>query len=239
MTQTQMPTQTVLSYEPMDLTFSFGSGGTRVPASLPIVGNIVSQFGVKLADLARRARRMGPVDTGTVVLVCGGAAEIGCTTMSLALASACGEKALLVDGDFRRAGLTRETGTRPLHGWVEALKGDCRFEDTARTIDEQGLCTIQPLGSNVETPEKLLSKPALAAWLNQCRHDRDLTIIDAGRVDEQGAAWAKLADVALLVCGPAQTHGHDWARAWDQLEESGVHVLGIIETMTVEGSGDC
>jgi hypothetical protein len=73
------------------------------------------------------------------------------------------------------------------------------------------------------------SHAGLAGWLGRLRHEYGLVIMDAGLV-ENAVGWGPWADTALIICDPSRACDAEWTTAWDRLEESGTHVLGIIET---------
>ncbi len=197
----------------------------------PMAQRIVTRLGNSLAQLARRARRLGPVDGGAVVLLTGCQAGVGCSTLALALAATAyqEERAALVDADFQQAGLTRQLSQPPEIGWEEMVQGR-RFEDTGRSLDSQGSLSFFPLGAPLADSAELLTSPGLAGWLARLRQDFALTFVDGGSLLTGGANWAPWVDSALVVCRSGPELAEDWARAWDQLEEGGTHVLGIIET---------
>ncbi len=208
--------------------------GNEAPVDLsrfPMARRIVTRLENSLAQLARRARRLGPVDGGAVVLLTGCQAVAGCSTLALALAAtACrDERTALVDADFHQAGLTRQLSQPPDIGWEDVVQGRS-FEDAGHSLDSQGSLSFFPLGAPLADPDELLTSPGLAGWLARLRQDFALSFVDGGSLLTGGAKWAPWVDAALVVCRSGPELAEDWARAWDQLEEGGTHVLGIIET---------
>ena len=202
------------------------------PFRLPPVEWLLRELGQPLAQLARRVRRLGPLDGGAVVLLTGCRPGVGCSTVSLALAGAAARErpALLLDGDLDRAGLSALFGGPPV-GWEQALRGLCPLGPPRRHPGPGTTLAFLPLRPPVTDPERLLAEPALPAWLARLRRDYGLIVLDGGAVQGPGARWAPLADCALLVCDSGQAPANDWAEAWDRLEEGGTSVLGIVETL--------
>ena len=197
----------------------------------PMARRIVNRLGHSLRQLSQRARRFGPVDGGTVVLLTGSRNAVGCTTVSLALAAtACRDEAVaLIDGDFQSATLTRELGSPAEAGWPDMVQGR-NFENAGRSLDSRGNLEFFPLAAAQTNPGELLTGPGLAGWFARLRQDCALTFVDGGSVSSGAADWAPWVDVSVVVCRSGADLSDDWARAWDRLEEAGTHVLGIIET---------
>jgi Mrp family chromosome partitioning ATPase len=203
-------------------------------AGLALVDRMVQAIGRPLEELARRTRRVGPADQGAVVLLTGCRRGIGCTTVSLALATAAArdQAVLLIDGDLVERGLSVQLGLPAGFGWEDALADRCTLDEALHPAGPQAGWPVLPLRQTTPDPSDLLSHPVLAVWPTQLRRDYDLVFIDGGSVWDGGAAWAALADVVLMVCDSGQQLADDWAHGWDRLEESGAYVLGIVETLT-------
>jgi Mrp family chromosome partitioning ATPase len=210
--------------------------GTKL-AMLPLVDVLLRELGQPLANLARRVRRAGPFDGAAVVLLAGCGRGAGCSTLAVALAAAAAREraVLLVDADLGRTGLSALLGASGRTGWEEAVRGLCAFEEPVQHPDEAGVLAFLPLRQPVADPEGLIRQPVLPSWLARLRREYSLIVLDGGTVQDTATRWAPLTDGALLVCDARRTSASDWAAAWDQLEQAGSSVLGIVETF-VEGS---
>ncbi|MBV9124297.1 MAG: hypothetical protein JO112_13140 [Planctomycetes bacterium] len=202
-------------------------------AAIPLVQELLRTLGQPLADLARRARRLGPVQGGAVLLLTGCRRGAGCSTVALCLAAAAAAErpTLLLDADLLHAGLSAQLGGGAFaFGWEEILRGLPSPQTLFRPPDQPGVLSFLPLQQPVHDPLGLLTQPALPGWLAGLRQVYDLVILDGGPVQESGAGWASWADVAILVKDGREPSAADCASAWDLLEEGGTHVLGLVET---------
>jgi Mrp family chromosome partitioning ATPase len=199
-------------------------------SNLPVVHQILKRFYEPLSELSRRARRVGPVDRGTLVLLAGLHDGVGSSTMALALAAAAtadGPTAL-VDADVRSRGLTQLFSPRPVAGWDDVVSGASFIEDAVHYIDSREALAFFPIRA-VVGDVFANGHSGLTGWLGRLRQDHQLIIVDGGSVPH-GLHWASWVDAALIVRDPARSADSDWTPVWDSMEEAGAHVLGIVET---------
>lgn len=201
-------------------------------AELEPVNHILGELRQPLLELARRARRLGPVDSGAMLLLAGCGRGVGSSMLSLALAGAAASEmsVMLIDGDLNHPGLSEMLDLPPELGWEEAVRGRCPFDKPVQYADDAGVVSFLPLQQPVSDPGDLMSKPALRVWLPQLRQDYGLIIVDGGSVFNTGSKWAPWVDVSVLLCDARKKHLQDWAPAWDALEKGETHVLGVVET---------
>jgi len=200
-------------------------------SNLPIVHRILMRFYEPLTELGRRARRVGPVDRGTLVLVAGLHEGVGSSTTALALAAAAtadGPTAL-VDTDLRSRGLTQLFRPRPAAGWDDVVSGASFIEDAVHFVDSREALAFFPIRAVVGDVFASNGHAGLTRWLGRLRQDYQLIIVDGGSVPN-GLRWAPWVDAALIVRDPARSADSDWTPVWDSMEEAGAHVLGIVET---------
>ena len=200
-------------------------------SNLPVVHQILKRFYEPLSELGRRARRVGPVDRGTLVLVAGLHEGVGSSTMALALAAAAAAEGptALVDADLRSRGLTQLFRPRPVAGWDDVVSGASYIEDTVHFVDSREALAFFPIRAMVGDVFASNGHSGLTRWLGRLRQDYQLIIVDGGSVPH-GLHWAPWVDAALIVRDPARSADSDWTPVWDSLEEAGAHVLGIVET---------
>jgi Mrp family chromosome partitioning ATPase len=201
-------------------------------STFPLVEKIVREMAKPLEDLARRVLQLGPMGAGTLVLLTGSQHAVGCSTVSLALATAAARdySVLLIDGDLSNRGLSAALTKQVPMGWDDVLWGSGALANSRRQLDANVELTFLPL-RQVRGDAFIAQKhPQLVQWKSQLRQDFDLIIVDGGSVWQNGAGWAPWVDVSLVVCDSGQKLADDWALAWDRLEEKGTHILGIIET---------
>jgi capsular exopolysaccharide synthesis family protein len=123
------------------------------------------------------------------------------TTFSLARVMAmAGERVLLIDGDLRRAGLSRIAGMQGEAGLVEVLRGGVPVRQAIRQDRVAGL-SILPVVQVTFTTEDLFSGERMAGLLDDLSKDYDRILIDTppiiGIADAR--TLASLSDLALLV----------------------------------------
>jgi len=198
----------------------------------PVARRILAKFTQPLTELGRRARRVGPVDLGTLVLLAGCHKSVGCSTMALCCAAAATreEPAALVDADLSSRGLTQLLVGRPATGWDDIVSSAGSIEQAVHYVDARERLAFFPIRSADVNSSVLRGHPGLTGMLGRLRQDYPLVFLDGGAIDSGAVHWAPWVDAALIVCDPARSTDSDWTRAWDSFEESGTHVLGIVET---------
>ncbi len=234
-------------------------------SKFPIVQRILERIGQQLLELGRRARRVGPVDAGTIVLLAGCHEGSGCTTAALAMAAAASAEGPtgLIDADLssrkpeirnsksdggipefgvldivsaqrRNRTLTQILLSGTTVGWNEVISGTAAIDEVLHHIDSREALAFFPKSNRFEASFPIadfgFSHAGLAGWLGRLRQDFGMVFLDAGSVENRAMHWAPWVDAALIVSDPSQARDSDWTKAWDRLEESGTHVLGIIET---------
>jgi Mrp family chromosome partitioning ATPase len=201
-------------------------------SGVPLADRLWHELAQPLTDLALQARRRGPREGGTVLLLTGCRRGAGCSTVALALAQAAATEmpVLLAEGDLDRPGLSALSGTQAPFGWEEVVRGQCSFAEALHGVDRREGLAFFPLKQPVADPGRLWAHPALQVWLAQLRQTYGLVVLDGGPAGQTGCRWAARADVAVLVCDAGRQPGYDWAPVWDRLEEGGAEVLGIVET---------
>lgn len=138
-----------------------------------------------------------PEKGGLVILLTSTLSGEGKTFTSANLASAfsyAGKKVLLIDGDLRKASLTKQldgVGREGLSSLLLHQNPDAT--GIIRTIGEKNSCSIDILytGPKVPNPITLLSSPLLAKIIGQLKEQYDAVIIDA-------PPFGILADTAIL-----------------------------------------
>jgi succinoglycan biosynthesis transport protein ExoP len=123
------------------------------------------------------------------------------TTLSLArIMAMAGEKVLLIDGDLRRAGLSRMTGMQGGIGLAELIQGEGTVQQAIRA-DRVANLDILPVSKNLFTAEDLFSGGRMRGLLDRLAQDYDRILIDTPPV--MGVADARtlatVSDVVLVV----------------------------------------
>lgn len=204
----------------------------RTPVDLsrfPMAHRVRRLLDEPLAALARQLRRHGPLDGGSIILLCGCGPGVGCTTMTLALAGAAAvERSVLVmDAAPGDTGLSSDLGN-PV-GWNDALREGRPAQRFLQPVDRKGAIMLLPRGKD-EPLASPVPQAEMLASLGSLRDAYDLILVDGGTVEPNGVRWTPLADATLLVCGTDPNAVRQWATAWDRLEEAGGSMLGVVET---------
>lgn len=153
----------------------------------------------------------------------------GCTRVvrefADALASS-GLNVLLVDADFRTAGLTTSTATQGADLITLVTSGH-----PLPAVDwGKGKLTVVPSPIGHPEKERFLNDPAMVDWLATQRERYDYVLLDAPPVlgAADGTLLGRLCDGVVVVVRAARTRRDAIERARRQLADAGVVVLGAI-----------
>ena len=185
---------------------------------------------------AIRATLSGQHDpSGLIVSISSTLPSEGKTTSALALArvmAMCGDRALLIDGDVRRAGLAQALGLKVSQGLVEVLLGEATV-DSAIIADTVPGLDILPVREPSFTPVDLFSGGAMKAELAKLRARYDYIILDTppllGVADAR--TLAKLADGVLVMVRWGSTPIAAVDAALAGLEQDEAAIIGAVLTM--------
>jgi exopolysaccharide/PEP-CTERM locus tyrosine autokinase len=152
------------------------------------------------------------------------------TVLNLAISIAQGmkETVLVVDTDFRKAGVHEHLGISADHGLVDYLRGEADLGDLLVKTEIPKL-TLLPSGKAPNNPSDLLASDRMAEMLQEVRnrYENRYIVLDSSPVNvfADTAILAPLVDGVLLVVKDGATPRDFVLRAIGQLEQS--NVLGI------------
>ncbi len=170
-----------------------------VLSKFPIVQQIIDKLGQPLLELGRRARRVGPIDAGTIVLLAGCQEGVGCSTAALAcavMASLDGPTAL-IDADIPNS-KSEIRNSKPEMGNSKSPSSEFHFvASRGRTLTEllvgqatvgwndvvSGVAAIQEAVHHVD------SREALAFLPKSETRDFGFQISDFGFSQTDWAGW--------------------------------------------------
>lgn len=143
-----------------------------------------------------------------------------------------GRKVLLIDGDLRKPSIAVQAGfPRPKVGLTELLLGTVSLEGALLPNIQPDL-DILPTGTVPTQPVEVLSSPLFAEFLEKCREDYWLVIIDSPPV--MGLADAPIissvADCTVFVVEANRAHFGAAKAALRRLRDADANVLGAILT---------
>ena len=149
--------------------------------------------------------------------------------LSLALARA-GKKVLLVDADLRKSVMARKYSDEVgVMGFSELLSGQASLDDVIYATQEENMKIVFS-GQYPANPAELLSSSALKLFVEEQKSNYDYIIIDTPPlgVVVDAAVVANVCDSAILVVAEGKIKGDFAIGVKEQLEKSGVHIIGVV-----------
>lgn len=167
------------------------------------------------------------------VAIC--SAEVGdgvstvCIHVAEALTSHLDARVLLVDANFRHAGLHTTFGVDREPGLKEVLRGELPLPRAVRPTGHAGLELLTNGGGKAETGDRLLSA-AMADLMELARGRYGMIVLDAGAllVSQEAAMVCHAAHGVLLTLQAGMTQGEQLARAQRLLKRSDANLLGVV-----------
>lgn len=182
---------------------------------------------------------------GAVVQFTSSQAAEGKSTTALILAqlfARLGRSVLLIDADLRKPSIHHLLDMeRPQAGLVEVLLGHASF-DEAKIETIMDKLAILPVAGIPPNPVELVSSQAFADFIEACRAEYSLVIIDSapmlGLAD--AAETAKVADATVLVIEANRTSFAQASTSINRLRAVGANLLGSVLTKyrALEAGGD-
>jgi len=166
-----------------------------------------------------------------VLLVTSSRAGEGKTTTTLGLAvtmARAGLRVLVVDGDLRRASLSRIFSAQHRLGLSDAIDGEA-ISNCIISTAVPGL-SLLPSGASRPNPAELLNREGLTATIASTRSDYDWILFDAPPIlaVADAAILARRADSVLLVIGANSTPAASVRASLEQLDLVVARVRGLI-----------
>jgi len=217
---------------------------------LPLLGGLLKQDGLDAAlrSLALETERQGlgqaadliwsniqfcgegtPVRT---LLVSSAGAQDGKTTLTTVIgigAARAGKRALLVDADLHRPGLSRALGVAGEVGLSNVLAGGMPAESVIQATSSANL-SVLAAGPRPPNPVQLLSSEIMRELVGRLAASHDVVVIDAPPLlllpDPQ--ILSSMVDGALLVVRMGATTRGGMRRAMALVERAGGRVLGVL-----------
>lgn len=144
-----------------------------------------------------------------------------------------GKRVLLVDADMRRA-CQRDIFhyDDKVIGLVDALAGQCAWQDALIKMEKQSLETmhILPAGSIPPNPAELLDSPAMHRLLDEWEAAYDLILLDSPPINIVSDPLALSAHVAgaIYVVRQHFSDRREVQKALSQAEMTGMNILGFV-----------
>lgn len=143
-----------------------------------------------------------------------------------------GRKTLLIEGDLRKPSLSKIFSTeRKEKGLVEVLLGDMELQAALMPSGTDNL-DVLPVGKTPVNPVELLSSPVMAEFIERCRSQYSLILIDSAPVMGLADAplLARLVDGTIFIVEANRAHYGQAKTALRRLRNAGANVVGIVLT---------
>jgi Mrp family chromosome partitioning ATPase len=201
-----------------------------------ICRTIVSGRGEHLARLWQTLATLGD---GARVAITSRERGEGRTTFAASLAAYLaqhGTTCCLIDADFARPQLARRLGVQPQVGWEEVLSGQVPLTE-ALVESSRDRCALLPLANPQPADVQLLGKLEAAVDLGVLGEYYSLVLLDAGPWEGLSALAMQTlcrqgAIDALLIVADRRRPADDLATLVDDLQATGVGLVGIVENFT-------
>jgi Mrp family chromosome partitioning ATPase len=200
---------------------------------------IVAERREHLARLAETLRTLG---AGARVAVTSRERGEGRTTLVACLAAYLVQSettCCLVDADFGRPQLARRLGVQPQVGWEEVLCGQVPLSE-ALVESGRDRCALLPLANPQPADVQSLGKLQAGVDLGVLGEHYALVLLDAGPWEGLAALALQMlcrqgAIDALLIVTDRRRPEQDLATLADDLQATGVRLVGIVENFTTVG----
>lgn len=211
-----------------------GKGRRANPADV-LIDRPVTPFGEAFRVVRNRLLHSSRREQAKVVVVVSPLPNEGKTTSVLGLArtmAMSGDRVLLIDGDVRKAGLSRIVAADATVGLVEILHNESAFDD-AVCRDLVPKLDVLPVANPLLSAEDLFGSGRMAALLEDARQRYDRILIDTppflGVADAR--VLANLADSVVLAIRWNVTPAKSAYLVTQELRAINAHVAGVMFTM--------
>lgn len=143
-----------------------------------------------------------------------------------------GRSVLLIDGDLRRPSIAKLLDIeRPKTGVVEVLLGHAELADVVIKGVHENL-SILPVGEVPPNPSELLASQEFAEFLEKCRNEYSLVIIDCSPVLGLADApiMSRLVDATVFVMEANRLPFGQARAAVKRLKQGGANMIGVVLT---------
>lgn len=152
---------------------------------------------------------------------------ITAANLACALSTRTGGRVLLIDGDLRRASLSRMFGLGASLGLCEYLRGENGLPSTIFRLEDIHIW-ILPTGKASQNPLDLLQSTKLPKLIDELSVQFDWVIIDSPPVLPLAdtSAWMHLVDGILLITRPGTTEKHKLQAGMDAIDSQ--KLIGLV-----------
>jgi capsular exopolysaccharide synthesis family protein len=154
-----------------------------------------------------------------------------CTSLNLALALAQnGSRVLLMDGDLRAQGVSKELGLVAQKGLSAILAGASTLDQALRPLETSVGLWVLPGGPRPPNPTELLSSPGMEKLLGELMQRFEYVVLDSPPLllVTDGTILSTLVDGVILVVESGVTTPGALVRSERILKSSGGKLLGVV-----------
>jgi polysaccharide biosynthesis transport protein len=190
-------------------------------------------------SLSTNIRLLNPAAPIRAIVVSSAISEEGKSTVAACLAqatAAMGRRVLLIDADLRHPQIHHYANVSNYEGLTNVIVGDVSLEEAMQRSPLSDNLFVLTAGSIPPDATPFLASPKMQTLIEQSLDDFDLIIYDTPPL--LGFADASLmtayADGLLLVAGLEKIKSNLLEQALEQLQISGISVLGMVATGSKE-----
>ncbi len=202
---------------------------------LPAVGSInammYSSEPSSFREAVKRIYMSGIMNSAArTLLITSAMPKEGRSTVAQALGyylASLGHKVVIVDADFLRPTLTRNSGMRKAIGFADVLLGRASVEDALNKEEDVHFLSA---GSQLPASPDMLQESKLKQAFAELRNHYEFVIIDSGPLmaHSEATAIARQADAALVVTEWLKTPQKSMGNVFATLDDIGANVLGVV-----------
>ena len=141
-----------------------------------------------------------------------------------------GTRVLLIDGDLRRPNVHHRFGLNGKVGLSTILSGQTTLANSVQQVTEVAGLDVLASGPVPPFPTEMLSSPAMAELLRECRETYSHVVIDSPPILSvtDGVLMSHMVDAVVLVVRHGKSSKHVVRRARDLLVRSAAPMAGIV-----------
>jgi len=155
-----------------------------------------------------------------------------CTTLNLGVTLAQrGTRAVVVDADLRRPGISRALGlSEEARGLSGVLTGAHGLDEALVQIDAVPALSVLPAGPHPPNPADLLSSPTMGQLLQELRKRFDHIVIDSPPclAVTDATVLSSVVDGVILVVESGSTDRAALMRTYQLIQNAGAKILGVV-----------
>lgn len=199
-----------------------------------ITNNSYSRFAESVSMLYSNLKWPRDGGPSKCILISSAMPKEGKTSTSISLvrrAAFLGDKAILIDCDFRNPQATQELGLRPSPGLAEVVEKQAKLEDALQSDDVSG-AAILSCGRSKSNPIALIGSEGFRSLLEELKQQFDFVILDSSPILAvvEPQILARIVDQTVVIVRWGKTPRKLAATAISQLQEYGARVSGAALT---------